>query len=244
MNNKKSGKSKGDIAKIVLICVLGILLALITIWIFPYIVSLKDEQVRETFKNYIHAKGIIGVLILLAMQVVQVVIAVIPGEVVEVVSGILYGTIGGYLICTVGMLIGTITIYYLVKLLGASFAKKMVDGEKLAKYKFLHNAKKLEIITFILFFIPGTPKDLLTYVMPFTPIKPFRLFIIIAVARIPSIISSTFAGSSLGQGRIGQSLIVFIIIGIVGILGIIFNEKLIAFFNKEKAKLFTDKTKK
>lgn len=219
--------TKRDIIKLVGLCMFVVLLIVAAILLMPYVIQLKDEAIRDAFREYIHSKGIGGVFILLGIQVLQVVIAIIPGEVVEVLSGLLYGTWGGYLICTIGLTIGTVIIYYTVRVLGYSVITRVVDAKKLAKYKFLHNQKRLEVIVFILFFIPGTPKDMLTYFIPFTKIKPLHFFVISTIARIPSIISSTFAGSSIGDGKWVQTIIIFAVIGAVGLLGIVFNERII-----------------
>lgn len=230
--NQKYTKSE-KIKLIILVAILVVILA-ITVYLMPWIISLKDAESREALKEYIHSKGAFGILILLGIQVLQVIVAIIPGEPIEVISGLLYGTWGGYLICTIGMLIGTILIYYTVRLLGYSFIKNVVGEGKLSKFKFLHDAKKLEMVTFLLFFIPGTPKDLLTYFMPLTKIKPSNFFLIVTIARIPSIVSSTFAGASIGDGKWLQTIVIFSVIGAVGLLGIIFNDVLIKSFNKKK----------
>ena len=78
------------------------------------------------------------------------------------------------------------------------------------------NPKKIEFIIFILFFIPGTPKDLLTYVSGLFPIKLWRFIVITTIARIPSIITSTLAGANIATGnwKLGLALyaIIFLIV--------------------------------
>ena len=207
------------------IAAIAVVVALL-IWMMPWIISLKDEAGRKAFQDFIYSKGIWGVCILFAIQVLQVVIAIIPGEPIEVIAGLLYGTFWGYVICTLGMLVGTILIFYGVRWLGSSFINTLTDSKKFERFSFLHNEKKLETIVFLLFFIPGTPKDVLTYFMPLTRIRPISFFVIVTIARIPSIVSSTFAGESLGQGEWVQSIIIFLIIGAVGILGIWVNDRL------------------
>ncbi len=148
--------------------------------------------------------------------------------------GLLYGTLGGYIVCTVGIMLGTVIVYYTVRMLGYSFINRLVGEGKLSKFKFLQNQKKLEWVTFLFFFIPGTPKDFLTYFMPFTKIKPGRLFFIVAFARIPSIISSTFAGASIGEGKWIQTIVIFAVISIIGIIGIIYNDRLMKKYSEKK----------
>ncbi len=236
-------QNKVEFIKFVGFAVIIVILTFVTIKLFPHMLSLKDESGREAFQNYIHAKGVYGILILIGVQMLQVILAFIPGEPIEVLAGLLYGTLGGYVICTIGMLIGTVLIYYMVKLLGMGFINRLVGGGKLDKYKFLHDTKKFEMIVFFLFFIPGTPKDLLTYFMPATKIKPMTFFILVTVARIPSIISSTFAGSSIGEGKWLQTIIIFVVIGVISVIGIIFNEKIMKIANEKKEKIRNRKKK-
>lgn len=230
-------QDKKDFVKFIILFLVIVAMVGITILLLPWIISLKDEAGRAAFQEYIHSKGAGGVFILLGVQIMQVILAVIPGEPIEVISGLLYGVWGGYFICTIGMLIGTVIIFYMVKLLGVSFLQKIIGLEKLEKYKFLNDTHRLEGLTFLLFFIPGTPKDLLTYFMPLTKIKPWIFFIIATVARIPSIISSTFAGQSIGDGKWGQTLIIFAVIGVIGILGIIFNDFIMKKLSTRKEKI-------
>lgn len=225
-----------DFVKFIILGIVIVGMAAVTIWLLPWIISLKDQAGREAFETYIHSKGAWGVVILLGVQILQVVIAIIPGEPIEVISGLLYGTWWGWLICTVGMLVGTVLIYYLIKLLGVSFIRSLIDEKKFEKYKFLNDTKRLETVTFLLFFIPGTPKDLLTYFMPLTKIKPLTFFAIVTVARIPSILSSTFAGASLSEGKWLQTIVVFVVIGAIGILGIRFNDFIIDRLNRRREK--------
>ena len=226
--------TSGWIKLIVAAAVIALMIA-VTIWLIPWVVSLKDEAGRRAFEQYIHEKGAWGVLILLRIQILQVVIAIIPGEPIEVIAGLLYGTFWGYVYCTAGMLIGTILIFYAVRFFGKSAIETLAGSQKLDRFRFLHDTHRLKMVTFLLFFIPGTPKDVLTYFMPLTKIRPLTFFVIVAVARIPSIISSTFAGSSIGDGKWLQSVIIFLAIGAVGLLGIWVNDILIKRLEERRA---------
>ena len=198
----------------------------ITIGCLPTIVSLKDEAGREALRSYIESKGVWGFLLLSGIQMLQIVIAFFPGEPVEIVAGVLFGTFGGWAACTLGSIAGTVIVYYMVKLLGISFIGELVDLKKMERFRFLRETRRLEIVTFLLFFIPGTPKDLLTYFMPFTKIKPLSFFGITAVARIPSIVTSTFAGASISEGKWGQTILIFAATAAIALLGIWLNDRL------------------
>ncbi len=195
-------------------------LAYIAIRYFPFFVSLKDEQVRMEWIAHLRSAGFAGFLTAAGVQVLQVVVAVIPGEPVEIVMGYLYGTWGGLGVCLLGIFAGTLVILLLVKMLGASFVKDVISEKKMGKLRFLHNAKGLDMVVFILFLIPGTPKDVLTYFVPLTPMKPARFLLIATFARIPSVVSSTLIGASLGQNRWGLGILIFALTAVMGIAGI------------------------
>lgn len=229
-------KTTGGWIKLLIAAAVIALIAGVTVWLMPRIIALKDEAGRAAFEQYIHEKGAWGVLILLGIQIIQVIIAIIPGEPIEVLAGLLYGTFWGYVYCTVGMLIGTILIFYGVRFWGKRFIQALAGNGKLERFRFLHDTRRLEMLTFLLFFIPGTPKDMLTYFMPLTKIRPFAFFTIVTVARIPSIVSSTFAGASIGDGKWTQSIVIFLVIGAVGLLGIWLNDLLMKRIEKRRAR--------
>ncbi|MBR4932929.1 MAG: TVP38/TMEM64 family protein, partial [Clostridia bacterium] len=99
---------------------------------------------------------------------------------------------------------------------------------------FLKDPSKRDILIFLLMFIPGTPKDVLTYFAPLSGISTARFLIIASVARIPSVITSTYVGGTLAKGQLLWAAVVFCIVGIVSIGGIMIYNKIIDANNKEK----------
>ena len=223
-NNKKK----------VLIIILSILLLVLTAFIcyklIPLLASLKEPENQERFKNYIEQMGWKGWFAILVIQVLQIFIAFIPGEIVEILSGILYGPLGGLFICLLGTTLGSLLIYYTVKMFASKSIPKL--KEKLKTYSFLNNPKKIHIYLFIIFLVPGIPKDIFIYLVPFLPIKFIDYLTISSIARIPSILSSTIVGDSFMKGNYLTSIIVFSTFFILGTLGILFKDKLMGLFRK------------
>lgn len=218
--------------KIVLVFSLAILLmALLTIILWPYIVSLAKEETRIQLKEYLDSIGIGGWFLMIGIQILQIVIAFLPGEAVELIMGAIYGPWLGLFTCLLGILIGSIIVYFLARLIGKPFVSLFVKDEDLKKYKFLQNPMKVEMTVFILFFIPGTPKDVLTYISPMVPIKPLRFFLIATFARIPSVITSTIMGDQFISGNYEITILVFVITALISITGIIINNR---FINKKQ----------
>ena len=194
--------------------------------LIPQIGQFFSESGRQAMVDEIRARGFAGVLIFVGVQILQVVLFVIPGELIEVAGGVLYGTFGGYALCTLGSLIGSVIIYLLVRQLGYDFINELLDG-KFRRLAFLKKKENTELAVFLLFLIPGTPKDALTYFVPFTKLPLLRFLIVSTVARIPSVISSTFAGASLERGNLTLSLIVFALIAVFGVAGILIDRRYI-----------------
>ncbi|MDD2955596.1 MAG: VTT domain-containing protein [Oscillospiraceae bacterium] len=213
----------------------AVLLLAVLLWrLTPWFLSLSTEEGRLAFQAFLDSLGVWGVFVMLGVQILQVVVAVFPGEPVEVLAGMIYGTWGGLLICLLGLLAGTAVIFFTVRRLGRSFVEKLFAKEKLQRLRFLQDTKKLELIIFLLFFIPGTPKDMLTYAAGLTPIRTRDFFLIATLARIPSVVSSTFAGGALARGEYWKMLLVFLFTGALGVLGIIYNNRLLDYLEKRR----------
>ena len=165
--------------------------------------------------------GNLGKVILILIMAFQVIFVFLPGEVIEVAAGFSYGTFEGLIICLLGTIIGTIIIYGLLNKYGIKFINKFYDTNKISQINFLKKEKHLEIIIFIIFFIPGTPKDLITYLAPFTRLELTTFLAITSIARIPSIITSTISGSALSNQNYQLTIWVFIITGAISFLGLL-----------------------
>lgn len=221
MENKENRK-KYKVLKIVTLVITILLLIGLTIYLFPIMGKLFEEQGRENFKNEIQSSGFTGILILLSLQAVQILLPILPGEPIEILAGMCYGALGGTIFLLISVFLITTLIFFTVRKLGRSFVYGVCSEEKIKKLennKLFKNPKKIEYIMLILFLIPGTPKDLLVYVAGLLPIKPLRFIVISTFARFPSIISSTVAGSSIVEGNwkfgILLYILTFLIVGII-----------------------------
>lgn len=193
---------------------------------------LTSQDARDGFIAYVHESGLVGLAMFFGLQILQVVVAVLPGEPVELMAGLLYGTWGGLAVCLVGVALSTLMVYYCVRAAGA----KAVDQAVLKKYRFLRDEAHVSLLLFVLFFIPGTPKDVLIYLGPFLPVKPFRFLILATVGRIPSILTSTFTGSQFAVGSWQVSLAVAVVTGILAGLCLLFQERILAFLASWRGK--------
>lgn len=228
-----SGQTKSRI-KLAVAAVLVLASVAVVIKLLPWFYSLSDPAVRESLKEYVNSLGVGGVFFMLGIQVLQVVVAVLPGEPVELLAGMIYGMWGGLAVCMAGLLIGTTLVFYLVRALGKDFVERLFSKDKVQKLAFLRDSKKIEMLTFLLFFIPGTPKDILTYVAPLTKIRPRDFLFISIFARIPSVVTSTYAGQTIMDGEWWKTVVMFVLMGVIGIAGILVNNSILEKNNKRK----------
>lgn len=141
----------------------------VTIAVGKPLVELASDP--EQFRVWVDQYGIWGRFILIGIMTLQVVVAMIPGEIIEIGAGYAFGAIEGTLLCLAGAAVGSAIIFLLTRCFGIKLVEAFVSREKLSRIKFLRNEKKLNLMIFIAFFIPGTPKDLLTYFIGLTPIS-------------------------------------------------------------------------
>lgn len=227
-------KKKSKVLKILLtILAIAILIGII-MYLFPIMKNLTTAEGRIEFKEKIEQLGFWGILLVFALQLVQIFLIIIPGEPIEILAGMCYGTVGGLIFITISSAIITTLIMLLVGKLGRKFVYEFFSKERIDKIensKMFKNPKRLEWIMIILFLIPGTPKDLIVYIAALLPINPVRFIIISSLARFPSIISSTLAGASIATGNWKVSILIYLItFAIIGVAILIINK-----FDKSKA---------
>ena len=186
-------------------------------WGKPAIAFVTDAQRVHT---YIKLHPFLSRLFFIFAVFMQVIVAVIPGEPFELGAGYAFGAVEGCIICLIGTCAASAVIFLAVKRFGQPAVELFFSKEKIASIKIFQNEKKLKLIVFIVFFIPGTPKDILTYTAALTPIKMIDWLLISTFARIPSIITSTIAGNVFGQNRPFLAFVFFAAGGIIALIGL------------------------
>lgn len=212
------------------IAVVVLLAVGITLFICNWLRSFSQEEFRE----YIRSFGVLGWLVLLGLQFLQVFIALIPGELLETAAGYAFGPLLGTAICYVGIAVASALVFLLVRKFGVRLVEVFISREKINSLRFLKTESRRNMLIFLIFFIPGTPKDLFTYFVGLTDMKLSAFLVLSMAARIPSVISSTFGGHLLGEGEYWGALLLYGITGGVSILGLLIYNKVILPRRKEK----------
>lgn len=175
----------------------------------------------EDFKSFIDTFGVSGWLVALGIQILQVIVALIPGEVVEIGMGYAFGAVQGTVLCMAGVAIASTVVFLLTKRFGVRLLELFFPREKIDGLRFINSEQKLDRMVFILFFIPGTPKDLLTYFVGLTRMRLSQFLAISLIARIPSVVSSVIGGNLISSRNYVAAAILFAITGAVSLLGML-----------------------
>lgn len=233
-----SRKEKIIFLKILILIIVFVVICAITLYLFPVMKNLSTLEGKLMFKEKVERSGIFGILSLFVLQISQIFLFIVPGEPVEILAGMCYGSLWGTIFIVFSNIITTSIIYFFVRRYGKRFVYLFCDKRKIRKMEnsdLFKDSKKIEIIVFILFLIPGTPKDFLTYIGGLLPIK-FERFIFIAIfARLPSILSSTLLGANIAMGDWKEGLILYIIILIIVLIFLILTkmyELIYKYYNK------------
>ncbi len=191
-----------------IICILAVIGAIV---LNDYFSAENLEKIR----GFVAEHWLVGALIFMGVCAIQVIIALIPGEVVEIAAGVIFGSWMGALICLIGIMTGSVIAILLVRKFGRKFVESLYPREKIDSLPILNDPKKRNTVIALLFFIPGTPKDLITYIVGLTEVSIPMYILLTAVARIPSIIMSTLGGNAFGEGNIFKAIIIFAVTALI-----------------------------
>jgi len=207
----------------------------ITVKYTPIIYNIISDP--EKFKNFLNSYGKINIFVFIFFQALQVVIAAIPGELIQIAGGYIYGIYWGTLYSIIGIFIGSVVTFFISRIFGFSIIKTLIPQNQIDKFNFLINNRNAEIALFVLFLIPGIPKDVLVYISGLTPIKPIKFFFISMIARFPAILASSYIGTSLQEKDYFQVIMVSTLAAVLFVLGILTRDKIInklmKFLNKK-----------
>ena len=226
--------TRGDIFRFGGLIAFLALMVVIMVLLWPYIHEVFEPGGLSRVIDDVRNAGPLGFLILLAMQFMQIVVAFIPGEVVQMAAGMMYGPWLGAAVILLGCIISSAFVFVVVHRLGAPFVQDMVPTKYLDKFRAFEESGKLSIVVFILFLIPAMPKDTFTYLVPLTNMRMRDFLVLSNVGRIPGIVISTYAANGLVDGNITQSIIIFAVVAVIAIVAIVFRDKIMNLFHHDK----------
>ena len=181
--------------------------------IYSYVQNPEDFRLfLKRFNNYDKVAFVL-------VRAFQTVLKVIPAEPLEIGSGVLYGAWGGLFYCLLGTEIGSLVIILISKVFGRRVVELFIPIEKINSLSFFKDEKRVNLSLFFLYLIPGTPKDIITYAFALTDKNIWEFLLITSIARIPSILTSTWCGTQITNKNFNYAIAIFAITALAGVVG-------------------------
>lgn len=205
-------------ASLILGGVSALLLALTAVGVYLF----RDYILEPALlRDRIGEHYLLGAAVLVLISAVQVMVALIPGEFVEIAAGYVFGSWIGSLLCLLGIVLGSCATILLVRRFGARLVYTFYPKEKIDALPIINDPPKRNLLTFLLFVIPGTPKDLFTYAIGLTDMSIPLYIALTTAARFPSVILSTLSGDAVGTKDYRMAIIFVIVTAIVSGVGVL-----------------------
>ncbi len=190
-------------------------------WRFDLIYHLtaKDRVIA-----FIRSAGTLSVPVFIGVQVLQVVVSPIPGELTGIAGGYLFGPFFGFLYSTIGLTLGSWIAFGVAHVLGLSFVEKILKQSFIKKYDYLLEHRGM-LITFMLFLMPGFPKDFLCYLLGLSHMRFWKFLLIVTTGRAFGTLLLSYTGGLARQHRLLPILVLLFLSALI---------VLIAYFNRDR----------
>jgi uncharacterized membrane protein YdjX (TVP38/TMEM64 family) len=180
---------------------------------------------RRRLARFLSSLGPYSAAVFMLLQALQVVISPLPGELTGVVGGYVYGVNVGFLFSTLGLTLGSWIAFELASIFGRPLVEKFVAKNILDKFHFLPTNAGA-VISFLLFIIPGFPKDYLCYILGLTGMNLGTFLIVSTLGRMPGTYLLTMQGASIGSGQYETAIIIAAISGVLVLIAYFYRSDL------------------
>jgi len=190
---------------------------------------------REAIKTYILSWGMAAPIVFIGIQILQVVLAPIPGEATGFIGGFLFGTLNGFLYSSFGLSVGSLINFGIGRLLGKQVIRKLIPASQIKQLdKLVH--RQGAIVLFICFLFPGFPKDYLCLFLGVSDI-PFKLFFVMATfGRMPGTLALSVQGASLYEQEYALMTVIAVFCVVSAYLSFRYKENLYNWMEKLNGK--------
>lgn len=192
----------------------------------PYVEFLTNAQ---ALRAWVADFGVLAPLVLIALQAAQVVLAPIPGQVLAVVAGYLFGAWWGTLYNMIGITIGSTVAFWLSRRYGRPYVEDIVHEDALAMFDGIGD-DPARLALFVFFLVPGLPDDVICFVGGLTRIPLWQLVAIAIVGRLPAFFLVNVVGDFLGTGRPIHAVVLTVVLVCISAWVYLQRDRLVAYF--------------
>ncbi len=190
----------------------------------------------EKFDAWISEYNSIGLIIYIICQVTQIILCFFPGQIIQIAGGYMFGFFKTLLVSVIGALIGTLITFYLAKVLGKNAIRLFCGEEKFEKYVRMMHTKRARVIIFLVYLIPGLPKDMMAYAAGVSDINVTEFTILSLIGRIPAMTVSILFGVCLYSSDYMSAILIAIAMLIIFLICIIKRKSIAEFIDKAELK--------
>ncbi|MFH1146126.1 MAG: VTT domain-containing protein [Pseudomonadota bacterium] len=190
---------------------------------------------RDKVRYFISSFGPLAPLAFIGVQVMQVIVSPIPGEATGFMGGYLFGAIPGFLYSTVGLTLGSWLAFSISRLFSPYMARRLTGSKTYNKLNFVVQREGL-LIAFLLFLLPGFPKDYLCYLLGLSVMPTSAFMIISTIGRMPGTLMLVLQGSKVFEQQYSGFFILMGISFIIAIPSYIFRERIISWLSRNSGK--------
>ncbi len=181
----------------------------------------KKQQAKEFLESLGPAK-FLGFIVL---QVAQVVLAPVPGEVTGFLGGYFFGVVWGVVLSTIGLTLGSFIAFMLSRVFGRPLVEKIVDTRTLERFDYLLQRKGIFLV-FMLFLLPGFPKDYLCFVLGLGHLTTLEFLAVSTVGRLFGTVLLTLAGGYFGCAEYTKLIVLVVVAVVVMVVAYLFRAKI------------------
>jgi uncharacterized membrane protein YdjX (TVP38/TMEM64 family) len=177
------------------------------IWQWPQISHLFSNPTE--IRTYVASFGIWAPVIFVSLYVFQIIVAPIPGTLMNFAGGLLFGWWKGVFFSWASCIIGAAISISIMRAFGRSLMRIFISEEKLDRFDGYVRSRGW-VYLFLLYIVPNPIGDAVNYMSALSNIKLWKLLLMVAVGRLPSLI----VGSWLGKQSVHFKTIHWILLGI------------------------------
>jgi uncharacterized membrane protein YdjX (TVP38/TMEM64 family) len=194
----------------------------------------KDTAYRVV--DYLKQNSHIAFLLIIGIQIIQVVICFLPGQPIQFAASYMFGVGVGFLLSIIGAIIGTTISFYLAKVLGSDAMHMFFGEEKVRDYQRKLNSGRGLLLAFLIYLIPGIPKDLVSYAAGISEMR-FRPFLLVAtIGRSPGMLGSLLLGHFFGSRNYTAIAILSAVVAVILLICFVKRDELTGLFDKIEMK--------
>ncbi|WP_324824061.1 TVP38/TMEM64 family protein [Sinanaerobacter sp. ZZT-01] len=216
-----------SIVKLTLLLVIALGIPFILYFWFPDILNRFHTQ--EELNAFLSEYHTFGMFLYIGLQILQIVICIIPGQMMQFAAGYVYYFWIGFFLSMIGIGLGTVITFYLARILGKNAMHVLFGEKKINHFIEMLNSKRAYMVIFILYLIPGFPKDLITYAAGVSEIKLKPYLVLSLVGRTPALMATIMIGAMTRTGSYMNVILLCIAVAFVTLICFIHRKKFIGF---------------